>query len=180
MHMRRDNIVLTGFMGTGKTTVGKILAERLGYDFVDTDERIQERAGESIPDIFRHRGEAAFRKLESEIARELGAGEGLVISTGGRLMLDPGNAEALGRTGRIFCLNAAPEEIVARVGADPGAARPLLQGGPPLERVVELMRERAPGYARFTRLETTGRTPEEVVRRLLDLYRSPRPPENTP
>ncbi|WP_373498901.1 shikimate kinase [Desulfococcus sp.] len=170
--MARANIILTGFMGTGKSTVGKLVAKALGYGFVDTDELIQARCGQTVPEIFRERGEAAFRDMEAEIARELGAKEGLVVSTGGRLMLDPGNARALGGTGRVFCLRATPEEILARVTGDSGVARPLLQTENPLERVVELMRQREPGYARFTQLETTGIPPEEAARRLLDIYRS--------
>ena len=83
-----QNIIFTGFMGTGKTTVGKMLAEKLGREFIDTDDLIEERQGLSIPEIFDQLGEAAFRKMEAEIAKELGQSKGLVISTGGRLMLD--------------------------------------------------------------------------------------------
>src|SRR5262245_20360797 len=108
------NIVLTGFMGTGKTTVGRLLAARLGYEFVDTDQVIFERDGE-IADIFRTRGENAFREIERELARELASRERLVISTGGRMMLDPDNATAFGRNGMIFCLVATPDEIFERI-----------------------------------------------------------------
>jgi shikimate kinase len=166
--MPKANIILTGFMGTGKTTVGKLLAHRLGYRFVDTDELIQERSGKTIPEIFQEMGESAFRRMEAEIARELAAGEGLVVATGGRLMLDPENAEVLGRRGRVFCLQAAPEEIVARVTGDAGVARPLLEGDDPLTRIRALLRERGAGYARFPQVWTSGSTPEEVAGRLLD------------
>ena len=84
--MSKPNIILTGFMATGKTTVGKRLAEQLDYDFVDTDELIVERSGQTVAEIFRQKGEAAFRRMESEISQELGGKEGLVVSTGGRLM----------------------------------------------------------------------------------------------
>jgi shikimate kinase len=170
--MSKANIILTGFMGTGKSTVGKLLAKHLGYVFVDTDELIQERSGQTIPEIFQEKGEAAFREMEAEIALELGDREGLVVSTGGRLMLDPDNAAALGRNGRVFCLRATPEEIVARVSNDAGVERPLLEGGNPIERIVELMREREEGYARFPQLLTSGKTPEEVARCLLDRYQA--------
>ena len=170
--MARANIILTGFMGTGKTTVGKLLAKYLGYVYVDTDELIQERSGQAIPEIFREKGEAAFRRMEADIARELGGMEGLIVSTGGRLMLNEGNAAALGANGRVFCLRATPEEIVARVKGDAGVARPLLQGGSPIERITELMRERAEGYARFPQILTSGKTPEEVARCLLDRYQA--------
>ncbi len=89
------NIIITGFMGTGKTTVGRQLATLLGYDFVDTDEMIVQRNGRSVADIFREQGESFFRGQEAQIAQELATQEGVVIATGGRLMLDPHNAEAL-------------------------------------------------------------------------------------
>src|SRR5262245_28128798 len=120
------NIVLTGFMGTGKTTVGRLLAARLGYEFVDTDQVIVARHGE-IADIFRIRGEDAFRSIEGALATELASRERLVISTGGRMMLDPDNVAALGRNGLIFCLVAAPDEIFERISNDaPAVERPLL------------------------------------------------------
>ena len=107
------NIIFTGFMGTGKTTVGKLVAEKLGRQFIDTDELIEERQGMSIPEIFKHLGEAAFRTMEADIAQELGKKEGLVISTGGRLMLDPSNVAALSVNGRVFCLVATPHLLSA-------------------------------------------------------------------
>ena len=120
------NIVLTGFMGTGKTTVGRLLAERLGYEFVDTDSLIEQRHG-TIAEIFRSRGEDAFRQIERELAAELGDRQGLVISTGGRLMLDPRNVASLSRNGRVFCLVATPDEILDRIVKDEaGIERPLL------------------------------------------------------
>ncbi|AOY57026.1 shikimate kinase [Desulfococcus multivorans] len=170
--MTKANIILTGFMGTGKSTVGKLLAKALGYRFVDTDELIQVRTGRTIAEIFNEKGEAAFREMEAETARELGRKSGLVISTGGRLMLDPDNAAALGETGRIFCLKATPEEIVARISGDAGAERPLLKGGDPIERIVGLMREREAGYARFRGIDTSGQTPEAVAKRLLEAYQT--------
>ena len=98
--MSRSNIIITGFMGTGKTTLGKRLAAALGYDFIDTDELIVARSGQTVEEIFHEQGEAVFREKEAVIARELGDKEGLVISTGGRTMLDPANAATLGKRGR--------------------------------------------------------------------------------
>lgn len=160
--MSKPNIILTGFMATGKTTVGRLLAQRLGYDFVDTDELIEARSGQSIAEIFREKGEAAFRGMEAAIARELAEQEGLVISTGGRLMLDAANAAALSKRGRVFCLVATPEEIVARVADDTGVRRPLLEVPNPIERVVELLQEREEDYGRYPQMVTSDKIPEEV------------------
>lgn len=156
------NIVLTGFMGTGKTTVGRLLAQRLGYELIDTDAVIERRHG-PIPEIFAERGETAFRQIERELARELASGERLVISTGGRMMLDPEAAELLGTGADVFCLVASPETIARRVLAPGAPARPLLAGDDPRRRIAELLAERAAGYARFRQVDTDGCTVAEVA-----------------
>lgn len=163
-----DNIILTGFMGTGKTTVGRLLAARLGREFVDTDDLIIARADRTIADIFREEGEARFRAWEAEIAAELAARRGLVIATGGRLMLDPDNAAALGATGPVFCLSADAADVLARVAVD-ADKRPLLSGDAPEARVRDLLGRRAAAYARFRPVETSGRAPEEVAGAIADL-----------
>ena len=167
--MQRNNIILTGFMGTGKTTVGKLLAIQLGYEFIDTDALIQERQGRSIPQIFLESGEPAFRHMEADLAKELAQCEGLVISTGGRMMLDSANVAALSRRGWIFCLTATPEEILRRLQDDTMHPRPLLAGPNPGERIVELLQERERGYRRFPQVMTNGREPRELAAILLDL-----------
>lgn len=161
--LRAVNVVLTGFMGTGKTTVGRLLAARLGFGFVDTDAVIEERHG-PIPTIFAERGEGEFRRIEREVAAELAERDGMVVSTGGRLLLDAVNAEALQRTGRVFCLSATVDTIVARVAPSGRAAgRPLLGGADARERITALLAERAEGYGRFEQVVTDGRTPAEIV-----------------
>jgi shikimate kinase len=162
------NIVLTGFMGTGKTTVGKLLAKQLGRDFVDTDQLIETRQGISIPEIFVTQGETAFRLMEAEVAEELGKKEGLVISTGGRLMLDPSNAAALSRNGRVFCLVAAPREILSRLVNDKDNHRPLLDVPDPSKQVLELLEKRKKGYQRFYKLATDEKQPADVTQDVLD------------
>jgi shikimate kinase / 3-dehydroquinate synthase len=169
---QKTNVILTGFMGTGKTTVGKLLAQQLGYAFVDTDALIQERMGKTIPEIFEERGEAAFRRLEAELALELANRQGLVISTGGRLMLDPDNAAALTRTGRVFCLVATPEEILARVTRDAGTERPLLATADPLKRIVDLMQERREDYGRFAQMTTSRKSPDIVSKNLIGILQA--------
>ena len=166
------NIVLTGFMGTGKTTVGRLLAEHLGYEFVDTDQLIEERHGK-IPEIFRSRGEEAFRQIERELAAELATRDRLVISTGGRMMLDPHNVASLTRNGRVFCLVATPDEIFDRVTKDESATeRPLLSVPDPRQRIVELLAERSPDYRRFAQLTTDTVDADAVAADLAVLARS--------
>lgn len=155
------NIVLTGFMGTGKSTVGRLLAQRLNMEHIDTDAMIERRHG-PIPRIFEEQGEAGFRVIERSIAKELAHDSGYVISTGGRFMLDPENAALLREGNRIFCLIAELEVVMDRVMRR-RAQRPLLQGGNPRERVKELMQERAEGYAAFEGVPTDERPPMLVV-----------------
>jgi shikimate kinase len=163
------NIVLTGFMGCGKSTVGRILAERLGFRFVDTDLLIEERCAMTISEIFATSGEAAFRSLEEEVARELGKLSALVIATGGKLMLNPANVTALGPGARIFCLTASPEEILRRVDGDEGTKRPLLQAEHPLQRITALLEERHEGYRCFMPIDTDGKSPQTVAEEVLQL-----------
>lgn len=162
-------IILTGFMGTGKTTVGKLLATQLGYEFIDTDELIQTRQGRSIPQIFAELGEPAFRQMERDLAKELANRDRLVISTGGRMMLDPVNADALDKNGHVFCLVATPQEILARLTNDTEHPRPLLAGPNPAERIVELLKEREKGYGRFLQINTGRRQPQAIAQEILNL-----------
>ncbi|HEY6635567.1 MAG TPA: shikimate kinase [Acidimicrobiia bacterium] len=166
------NLVLTGFMGTGKTTVGIKLAEKLGMEFVDTDELIEARHG-PISKIVAERGEGEFRAMEQEVARELGEKSGLVIATGGRMILDPENFKALNKNGRIFCLVATPEEIYNRVINDEtGRDRPLLQVEDPRERIIELLSERQDGYDRFPQIVTDHAGPSVIADEIAQLWSS--------
>ncbi len=160
-----QNIILTGFMGTGKTTVGRLLAEALGREFVDTDEMIVVQNGRSIRAIFRESGADAFRKMETAVSHQLSQRENLIISTGGRLMLDLENADALMENGRVFCLSATAETIYERV-AD-GEKRPLLDVPDPLARIQFLLNERAADYGRFPQIDVNDKTPTAVVDEIL-------------
>lgn len=160
-----DNIILTGFMGTGKSTVGRLLAARLGGVFVDTDALIEERDGRLIADIFAQDGEAVFRQMETAVAQELAERRGLIVATGGRLMLDPVNAAALGAHGRIFCLTATPEEILARVMGN--GIRPLLNVPDPAARIRQLLAERQAGYSQFKQIQTDGKTADQVAEEIV-------------
>jgi len=161
------NIVLTGFMGTGKSTVGRVLADRLGRPFVDTDERIEARHG-PIPAIFSDHGEARFRAIEREVAAEVAARRGQVVATGGRMLLDAENEAVLAGTGVVVCLRASADALVARLAGEVDR-RPLLQGDDPDGRIRALVAERAAAYARFPQVETEGRTPAEVADAVLAL-----------
>lgn len=168
------NVILTGFMGTGKSTVGRRLARRLGRTFVDTDELIESRHG-PIPEIFAEHGEDRFRELERAVAAELAGQQGLVVSTGGRLLLDAANDATLGASGTVVCLVASPDELVRRL--EHGTAdRPLLRDGDPRQRIEALLAERAEGYARFLQVRTDGRTPDEVVEAVLAVIATESPP----
>ena len=124
--MDKRNIILVGFMGTGKTVTGRVLAERTGLELVDMDSIIEERAGRPISEIFATDGEAGFRKLERALAHELSQRQGLVISTGGGIVLNPDNLADFEKTGLVVCLTASPETIFQRLEND--TTRPLLSG----------------------------------------------------
>ena len=156
------NLVLTGFMGTGKTTVGRILANRLGCGFVDTDDVIESRAG-PIHEVFERDGEEAFREMERDLARELADRGGLVIATGGRMMLDPECAACLEPVSDVVCLTADAGTVLQRATGPDAVRRPLLDGPDASTRVRQLMVERAAGYARFAPVDTEGRSPDEVA-----------------
>jgi shikimate kinase / 3-dehydroquinate synthase len=160
--MGNGAIILTGFMGTGKSRVGRLLAAKSGRTFVDTDELIAQRAGKPVAAIFAGDGEPAFRAYEAAVARELAGQSDLVIATGGGMLVDADIAAILAEGNQVFCLVASPAEIVRRLADDDGE-RPLLTGGDAAERVAALLRQRQEAYARFLQVETDHRTPEEVA-----------------
>lgn len=162
-----DNIILTGYMGAGKSTVGKRLAETLGMDFIDTDEYIVEKEGRTIPEIFAESGEAGFRDIETEAVRALRENcYNTVISTGGGAVLRDENAELLKETGSVFYLYASPEETFNRVKGDTG--RPLLDSESEeklKEKIVNMLEIRYHAYMRTAdhRIDTDGRTVKDIV-----------------
>lgn len=173
---RNRNLVLVGFMGTGKTEVGRALAKRLRREFVDMDEEIARLAGKSVREIFQQDGEAAFRRMERARVRELAARPGRVIAAGGGVGLDPRNLRDLRRTGRLVRLDAPEEEIVERLRGDGG--RPLLRGGSE-RRIRQMYRARRGLYRSVgVRIDTAGLTPaeaaRETLRRLAAAGRTPR------
>jgi shikimate kinase len=162
-------VVLTGFMATGKTEVGRRLARALGWPFIDTDKLVEASAGRSVRDIFATEGEATFRDLERQaVARACDVPEA-VIATGGGALLDPDNRRRLAAAGPIICLTASPEDILTRTGN--GMTRPLLAGAADREerlaRIRALLAERAPAYAVATHtVDTHGLPVEQVTERV--------------
>ena len=166
-----DNIILVGFMGTGKTLAGQEIARLLGWEFVDTDAEIEERVGKPVSRIFEEDGEEAFRLLERQTLREVCLGHGRVVSTGGGAMVDPENRELMLNRGYVVCLDASPETIHSRLVSDdtnPVAVRPLLAAPDPLERIKVLKGQRKVYYSAahqtvHTDSLTVGQTAQEVV-----------------
>lgn len=160
------NLILVGFMGTGKTSTGRALAARLGREFIDMDALIELREGRSIPEIFAASGEPYFRALERALVRELAARRGLVIAPGGGIVLNPDNIRDFAATGRVYCLRASPEMILKRVGSDTN--RPLLQTDDKLGRIRDLLAKRQPLYDAIPlQIETDSKTPEAVAEEIL-------------
>ncbi len=151
----QKNIVLTGFMGTGKSAVGREIAARLARPFVDLDELIAQRAGRSIAEIFATEGEAAFREREAAACQEVRAPAGLVVAAGGGAVLDVNNAAALQEGGLVVCLDADAETITRRLAGQDG--RPLLSGPDRPARIAALLAQRAGAYAAIRRhLDTSS------------------------
>lgn len=168
---RPANIILCGFMGTGKTTVGRLIAAQLGWRFVDTDRLIEQRTGQSVAAIFAEQGEAAFRARERQLCREIGGWRRMVVATGGGIVLDPANREALIMAGLAVCLDAPVEEIARRL--EHSRARPLLAGPDRLARIRDLLAARAEAYAALPyRVNVAGREAREVAGEIILLWRN--------
>lgn len=166
--MKQQNIVLVGFMGTGKTVTGRVLAERTGMKLVDMDSLIEERAGKAISDIFADEGEAAFRVMERELVQELSTQSGLIISTGGGIVLNPDNIADFEKTGLTVCLSAPADVIFERVEND--TTRPLLSGDKK-EQIRTLLEKRRPLYDAIVHQVDAGCLgPEERADEILRMY----------
>lgn len=163
---QRGNIILTGFMGTGKSEVGKLLAQRLQREFFDTDVVIEHATGQAIARIFSERGEPFFRALEQQTIRQVCQKQKVVIATGGGAIVNMDNAICLKESGTVICLTASPEAIVQRVQGNND--RPLLQGEDPLTKICSLLTARAEAYARADiTIDTSVLTPSEVAEKIL-------------
>ncbi len=163
----RENIILIGFMGSGKSTVGRMLARRLRFQFLDTDRLLEERSSMTIKDMFAQYGEAYFRERETATLESLSGIRRHVLATGGGIVTQPRNHPLLRALGWVVQLSADPDELYARVAKS--TDRPLLQTENPLERVRTMVEERRPLYnaaAQFT-VNSTGLAREQVVELIL-------------
>lgn len=162
------NIVLVGFMGSGKTSAGRMLAEKTGRKFVDVDSIIESEHNMEVREIFSRFGEERFRELESEAVKKAAAGDGMVISTGGGAVLAPANTAALRKNGVLVWLMVSPEEALKRTAA--AGTRPLLEADDRAEAAGRLLESRKQAYEESDySVETTGRSLDEVVEELTAL-----------
>jgi shikimate kinase len=161
------NIVLTGFMGTGKTAVGKELSRLLNMKLVDIDTEIEKNERMTINDIFENFGEKHFREIETEMIKKLSRQSNLIISTGGGAVLREDNMSPLRENGIVFCLSACPETVLKRTsGSD---ERPLLKVEDPIARIGELLKLRAPFYEKAgIMVDTEGKTPLQIAEEIIE------------
>jgi shikimate kinase len=164
------NLALIGFMGTGKTSVGRLIAEQLHFEYLDTDEMIQTHTGRTIADIFKTDGEPAFRALEQKVVEELASRTKMVIATGGGLPTDPANLASLKTHALVVCLWASPEKIWERVRNQ--SHRPLLHDADPQKKIRELLAAREPFYRQAdVLLNTELRSVREVAQQIVHQFR---------
>ena len=164
------NLYLVGFMGTGKTTIGRTVAHRLGFAMIDSDHEIEKRQGRTIPEIFATTGEAAFRVMERAFIEGGHPAERAVVSCGGGLVVQPGMLDLLKQKGVVICLHASLETILHRTQGNKN--RPLLDVDDPFERIRALYAVREPIYNRAgTVILTDGRTMLDIVQHVLRAYR---------
>ena len=165
------NLALVGFMGTGKSSVGHLVAEELGFAFLDTDALIESRTGKTITDIFAQAGETVFRQLEGDVVAGLAAQDRAVISTGGGLVMDPANLASLKTHALVVCLWASPETIFYRTSHQ--HHRPLLQEPDPLSKIRTLLAQREAAYKKADVLvNTESRSMKEVAQQVLHQFRT--------
>jgi len=165
----KTNIALIGFMGTGKTAVGKALAEKLGKKFVELDSLIEQKAGKSIPEIFKQDGEIAFRELEIEVTKEVARGKNQVIACGGGVVLNKINIDRLRKESLIVYLTASPKIILKRTSND-AEERPLLKVANPALTIQELLKFRRPFYERAAdiKIDTSKLDVDSIVEQIIN------------
>lgn len=168
--MTSRNLILTGFMGTGKSALGAETARRLGRRFLDMDTEIEARAGKPIPRIFAEDGESAFRRMEEALCAELAEQHGLVIATGGGTLIDRRNRERMASTGTVVCLTCSVGELLRRLNGEGRSSRPLLATDDPRAEIARLLEARREAYSCFPwQLDTTALSIGEATARVVEL-----------
>ncbi|MEO6992772.1 MAG: shikimate kinase [Lacunisphaera sp.] len=164
------NLYLVGFMGTGKSTVGRQLAKQMNFQFVDSDQEIERVQGKPVSAIFAEQGEAAFRTMEREFVERGHPAHGCVVACGGGLVVPPGMLELLRHRGVVICLHAPIETIIERIMHT--THRPLLQADDPAQRLRDLYAQREALYRRTGTMVLTDRRPlREIAAHVLRVYR---------
>jgi shikimate kinase len=164
------NIILTGFMGTGKTSVGMQLAKDLGYAFVDIDKLIETDQNLSVTSLFSKFGEPYFREVEAEIIQQVMMGEGQVVSTGGGAVILDANREAFKKGGYVICLTASTDVIFDRIKQE--THRPLLQTADPKAKIQELLASRAKFYAQADAcIDTSDKSVDDIIKAIKEKIR---------
>jgi len=169
--MKKPNIILIGFMATGKTTVGEILSKKLNKRFIETDKIIEQKAGKEIPKIFSEDGEIKFRELEMAVCKELSECRNVIISTGGGVVLNKLNIDYLKQNGYIVLIESTAEDIYKRILIDGKEKRPLLNKPDPFDEIKKLLSYRKPFYnaAAEFRVTTYNKVPEQIADEIIEL-----------
>ncbi|MBD3350568.1 MAG: AAA family ATPase [Candidatus Lokiarchaeota archaeon] len=166
----KTNIVLIGFMGTGKTSVGKILSDKLNKRLVEMDDVIVEKAGKTIPEIFDEDGEIVFREIEMQVCKELGQAKDSIISAGGGIILNKLNVDYLQKSGFIILLQATAQDIFNRISIEGKEKRPLLNKPNPMKEIKDLLSFRSPFYERAAeiKINTHKKVPEQIADEIIE------------
>lgn len=177
-------ITLIGYRATGKTTLARMLAERLGWNWIDADVEIERRAGKTIAEIFAEDGEPVFRDLEADVTLELCGQENLVLAAGGGAPLRPESRQAMRKSGKVVWLQAQPESVLARMTGDATTAqrRPELTNKSALDEIVHLMNERESIYRETAHIEidTESKPPQQLADQIYERLELLKNQEDTP
>ena len=168
--MKHNRIILTGFMGTGKTAVGELLAKKLKFEFLDTDLMVEKETGKTITDIFEKEGEPVFRSYEKQMVKKALDREGVVVSTGGGAIVDPDNLKLMKEKGLIIGLSASAEAILQRISNMD--TRPLLRSKDQLKKIESLLSHRSPYYRQADKIiDTTMKRIDQTVDEILTVLK---------
>jgi len=168
----KENIILVGFMGTGKTVIGELLAKELNMEFIELDQAIEKKAGKSIPDIFAQDGEIRFREWEIQLCKETSAKKKVIVATGGGVVLNKINIDYFKRNGIVYCLESTPEVILKRTMKDGKEKRPLLNNPDPAGTIKNLLDFRAPFYrAAADHIINVNKDLDSIIKEIVEIHK---------